>query len=245
MPYQPLTISVKPTTDGVVHPLGVRDHIDLATLSRGDHRVRRAEINTPLPSWRCRSRPCRNHEGQRPRTRHQIALQRTAARKRHDRSRLPPHSKHAALRAAGLEAAALIDNAPILVTPLDSRDGRAYTADVAGTAALLVAKLHKIGERQSTPGRLVDMDAPDLYRLLAATRTENLAHTLRQLQDDPIPGPTTHQALTYLADLFAAGPDAVGAMMAGRAEQGIGDPITVATSAAILASDLLDALQTS
>jgi hypothetical protein len=41
---------------------------------------------------------------------------------------------------AGLEAA-LIDNAPILVTPLDSRDGRAYTANVAGPAALLVAKL--------------------------------------------------------------------------------------------------------
>jgi hypothetical protein len=33
--------------------------------------------------------------------------------------------------------------------------------------------------------------------------------------------------------------------MAGRAEQGIGDPITVATSAAILASDLLHALQSS
>jgi hypothetical protein len=71
------------------------------------------------------------------------------------RARIPPHSKHAARRAAGLEAA-LIDNAPILVTPLDSRDGRAYTANVAGPAALLVAKLHKLGERQSTPGRLVE-----------------------------------------------------------------------------------------
>jgi hypothetical protein len=34
-------------------------------------------------------------------------------------------------------------------------------------------------------------------------------------------------------------------MMAGRAEQGIGDPTTVATSAAILASDLLHNLQSS
>jgi hypothetical protein len=159
-------------------------------------------------------------------------------------ARIPPHSRHAARRAAGLEAA-LIDNAPVLVTPLDSRDDRAYTANVAGPAALLVAKLHKLGERQSTPGRLVDKDAHDLYRLLVATRTENLAHTLRQLQDDPLAGPTTHQALTYLADLFATGPDAVGALMAGRAEQGIGDPLMVATSAAILASDLLHALQSS
>ena len=159
-------------------------------------------------------------------------------------ARISPHSQYAARRAAGLEAA-LIDNAPILVTPLDSRDGRAYTANVAGPAALLVTKLHKLGERQSTPGRLIDKDAHDLYRLLIATRTENLAHTLRQLQNDPLAGPTTHQALTYLADLFAPGPDAVGAMMAGRAEQGIGDPLTVATSAAILASDLLHALQSS
>src|SRR5436305_418223 len=58
-------------------------------------------------------------------------------------ARVAPHSKHAARRAAGLEAA-LIDNAPSLVTPLDSRDGRAYTANVAGPAALLVTKLHKL-----------------------------------------------------------------------------------------------------
>ena len=80
----------------------------------------------------------------------------------------PPHSKHAAPRAAELDAA-LIDNAPILVTPLDNRDGRAYPANVAGPTALLVAKLHKFGERQSTPGPLVDKDAHDLYRLLVAT----------------------------------------------------------------------------
>ncbi|MDN5856283.1 MAG: hypothetical protein L0K86_26260 [Actinomycetia bacterium] len=54
-------------------------------------------------------------------------------------------------------------------------DGRAYTANVAGPAALLVAKLHKLGERQATPGRLIDKDAHDLYRLLVATPTENLA----------------------------------------------------------------------
>jgi hypothetical protein len=120
-------------------------------------------------------------------------------------ARIPPHSKHAARRAAGLEAA-LIDNAPILITPLDSHDGRAYTANVAGPAALLVAKLHKLGERQSTPGRLIDKDAHDLYRLLVATHTENLAHTLRQLQNDPLAGPTTHQASATSRTSLRQGP---------------------------------------
>lgn len=64
-------------------------------------------------------------------------------------ARIPPHSKHAARRAAGLEAA-LIDHAPMVVTALAPGDGRAYAASVAGPAALLVAKLHKLGERQAT-----------------------------------------------------------------------------------------------
>lgn len=157
-------------------------------------------------------------------------------------ARIPPHSKHAVRRAAGLEAA-LVDNSPMLVTSLGNGDDRAYTANVAGPAALLVAKLHKLGERQATPGRLIDKDAHDLYRLLVATRTKDIAQSLRRLQTDPLAGPTTDQGLHYLADLFAAGPAATGSVMAGRAEEGIGEPVTVATSAAVLATDLLDAIR--
>ncbi|MER6943336.1 hypothetical protein ABT294_04860 [Nonomuraea sp. NPDC000554] len=50
--------------------------------------------------------------------------------------------------------------------------------------------------------------------------------------------PTTE----YLADLFAAGPDALGARMAGRAEEGIGEPETVALATSLLAADLLQAV---
>jgi hypothetical protein len=39
------------------------------------------------------------------------------------------------------------------------------------TAALVVAKLHKIGERENTPTRLVNKDAHDLYRILRAVST--------------------------------------------------------------------------
>lgn len=153
-------------------------------------------------------------------------------------ARIPPHSNSAARRAAGLEAA-LVDNMPVLVSALAVGDGRTYLANVAGPAALLVAKLHKLGERQATPGRLVDKDAHDLYRLLVATRTEVVADTLRRLRDDELAGPTIVQGLDYLDELFARGPTATGSAMAGRAEEGVGDPLTVAASVAVLAQDLL------
>jgi hypothetical protein len=153
-------------------------------------------------------------------------------------ARIPPHSKHATRRAAGLEAA-VVDHSPMLVAALDPGDGRTFTANVAGPAALIVAKLHKLGERQTTPGRLVDKDAHDLYRLLVSTRTDSLASGLHRLRDDTLAGPTTVQALQYLDKMFARGPEAVGSTMAGRAEEGVGDPVTVAASVAVLAEDLL------
>lgn len=159
-------------------------------------------------------------------------------------ARIPPHSRNTARRAAGLEAA-LVDHTPMLVTSLDATDDRTYTANVAGPGALLIAKLHKLGERQMTPGRLIDKDAHDLYRLLVATKTQDMAHTLRHLRDDQLAGPATAQGLAYLKDLFSHGPEALGSVMAGRAEEGVGDPITVATSAAVLAADLLKALESS
>ncbi|MGH2583975.1 MAG: GSU2403 family nucleotidyltransferase fold protein [Dehalococcoidia bacterium] len=57
----------------------------------------------------------------------------------------PHHDRTAAMRAAGLEAA-LVDNAPRRITALDPDDRRSFVLPVAGPAALLIAKLHKIGE---------------------------------------------------------------------------------------------------
>ena len=54
---------------------------------------------------------------------------------------------------------------------------------VAGPAALLIAKLHKIAERVSERKRrrLDDKDALGILRLLQATDTDSLAATLVQL----------------------------------------------------------------
>jgi hypothetical protein len=155
---------------------------------------------------------------------------------------IPPHANTAARRAVGLEAA-VVDHAPMRVTALGEGDERACTVEVAGPAALLVAKLHKLGERRDNPRRLEDKDAHDVYRLFVAVPTDALATTLQRLLADPLAGAVTEQALAYLQDMFAAGPEAIGSAMAGRAEVGVGEPDTVAASVAVLADDLLLALE--
>jgi len=136
--------------------------------------------------------------------------------------------------------AAVIDNAAMDIGALDEGDHRNYRAVVAGPAALLVAKTHKISERQVDPRRLIDKDAHDIYRLLVACDTGRVATTLRMLSIDPLSKAVTLQAIDQLHLLFAAGPEALGSMMAGRAEEGIGDPANVSLSVSILASDLLN-----
>lgn len=159
-------------------------------------------------------------------------------------ARISPHSKTAARRAIGLEAA-VVDHAPMRVAALGLRDGRHCTVEVAGPAALLVAKLHKLGERRASPRRLEDKDAHDIYRLFVAVPTGDLAATMVHLLADPLAGAVTDQAMAYLREMFAAGPDALGSVMAGRAELGVGEPETVAASVALLAADLLLALESS
>lgn len=150
--------------------------------------------------------------------------------------RIPPHSKHSARRAAGLEAA-VIDHSPMTVESLDG-DDRSAVINVAGPTALLVAKLHKLGERVGTPDRLNDKDVHDIYRLLVATETSDLAAALQRIREDEVAHEATTQALIYLARLFAS-TNALGATMAGRAEEGIGQPDTVSASVSFLAQDLL------
>ena len=156
-------------------------------------------------------------------------------------SRIPPHANNATRRAAGLEAAA-VDHLPMIVRALDPDDTREYIANVAGPAALLVAKLHKLGERRAMPDRLVDKDAHDVYRLLVAVPTERLASKASELANDDFAGLATERALGFLAEMFADNPEATGSAMAGRAEEGIGDPLVVAAAASALAHDLLVAM---
>ncbi|MPZ89112.1 MAG: hypothetical protein GEU81_13800 [Nitriliruptorales bacterium] len=144
-------------------------------------------------------------------------------------ARVPPHSKHALRRATGLEAA-VADHRPMQVGALASEDTRVHTVNVASPAALLVAKLHKLAERCEQRDRLTDKDAHDIYRLLVGVALDELAAALQRLSADPLAGQVTRQALQFLQRLFADGPDGLGSVMAGRAEQGVGDPDVVSAS---------------
>ncbi len=80
-------------------------------------------------------------------------------------ARLGEHGNRVARMAYGLEGA-LVDKSRMTIPALEASDGRTFEVAVAGRAALLVAKLHKLNERQGTQGRLNDKDALDIYRLL-------------------------------------------------------------------------------
>jgi hypothetical protein len=80
---------------------------------------------------------------------------------------------------------------------------------VAGAAALLVSKLHKLGDRLDKPRRLEAKDAGDVYRLFDVIASDELATRLGVLLADPRSASTTARALEYGDELFG-GPTATG-----------------------------------
>jgi hypothetical protein len=87
---------------------------------------------------------------------------------------------------------------------------------------------------------LNDKDAHDVYRLLVATTDmDALAASFERLLSDPVSIAVTRQAIEWLPQLFADGPRALGSLMAGRAEEGVGEPDVVSASVAALAADVL------
>lgn len=118
-------------------------------------------------------------------------------------ARLGPHGNRAARRAVGLEAA-LVDHSPITVGALEPSDTRKFDVEVAGVAAMLVAKAHKIHDRleSNRPGRAEDKDAADVYRLMQTTSPNDVAARLADLRKHEIAGPVTDAAIGYLVELF-------------------------------------------
>ena len=157
-------------------------------------------------------------------------------------ARLPGHDVQTARKARGLEAS-LFDRRVVAIGALDDSDDRVFEIAVAGPAALLVSKLHKIRERldERQQRRLGDKDALDILRLLQATATPDLAHALGGLLDHELTGEVTREAVAALAALFGS-PDGPGAQMAARAAGALSPAGEIAQSCAVLATDLLAAL---
>jgi len=154
---------------------------------------------------------------------------------------LGAHGRTVARRARGLEAA-LIDNDALAVRSLDPSEPRAVTVRVAGCGALLVAKAHKIADRQDDERRSNDKDALDVFRILRSTSTEAVASVIGQLLRDDLSAVVTNEAIEHLRTSFAS-PDSLGSRMAARAAEPLLDPDEVAASIAVLTRDLLDAIE--
>lgn len=118
-------------------------------------------------------------------------------------ARLGAHGNLAARRAVGLEAV-LVDHDTMTVAALDPADPRAIDVEVAGVAALLVAKAHKIHDRviSGRADRLSDKDAADVVRIMQTTSPRDVGATLAELGRHPLAGEPTEIALTYMSDLF-------------------------------------------
>ncbi|MDA8039667.1 MAG: hypothetical protein M0Z69_11015 [Actinomycetota bacterium] len=118
-------------------------------------------------------------------------------------ARLPGHGDRSTRRLVGLEGA-LVDHSPMLISSLDAGDTRSVTTEVAGPAALLVAKAHKIRDRVEAgrPGRIKDKDASDIVRLMQTTSPGELACVFATLLADQVSSEATQQGLRYLRELF-------------------------------------------
>jgi hypothetical protein len=149
------------------------------------------------------------------------------------------HGTNAARQAKGLEAA-LVDFEVRLVQSLDPVDARSFRVAVAGPAALMVAKLHKIAERVGTK-RVIDKDALDVLRLLRGTETRSLGTRLGELTRDPRSASVASEALDRLAQLFV-GETAEGCLMAARAAFPAEDAAVITASTSVLAASLLRAI---
>lgn len=154
--------------------------------------------------------------------------------------RLDPHDRKVARRVVGLEAA-LTDSAKMSIAALGVGDSRHFEIRVAGVAALLVAKSHKVAERLVARRTVESKDAFDIFRLVQHTATDRLVRDMRALLETEIAADVTSRAIDYLQEYFSAD-DSEGCRLAQEAV-GILDPDgTVAPSFAALVQDLLAAL---
>jgi len=115
---------------------------------------------------------------------------------------------------------------------------------VAGPAALLVAKVHKIGERiEDHDARRqgpLPKDAFDIYRLLRAIEPAEMASEFSLLLSYRLSSHVTSEALSIIQRLFST-PSGMGTELVVRAVRGLENPDFISASSVALSQDLLEA----
>jgi hypothetical protein len=157
-------------------------------------------------------------------------------------ARLGVHGNAAARRAVGIEGC-LVDNEVMTIGSLDhEQDDRVYPLAVAGPAALVVSKTHKIMSRiNEGRNRLRDKDALDVYRLLRAVEPAAFSAGFDRLLSTDLSAQSTTTAVRDFEALFAD-PGGVGLDMAVRATEMLIPEAEVRAALPLLAQELLSAL---
>jgi hypothetical protein len=160
-------------------------------------------------------------------------------------ARLRGHAERSARRVAGLEAA-LVDHDFLAITSLDREDRRSVTVRVAGSAALLIAKLHKVAERLAEPARpsqrrsrVNDKDAADIYRLFQAISVASMAARFQLAAQSQVSEASAARARDHLVNLFGRR-GAAGIEMAVRSLRGAIPPDTILEVSRRYVAELLD-----
>lgn len=159
-------------------------------------------------------------------------------------ARLGVHGTEVARKTRGLEAA-LVDKSDFTIGALEASDRREHRLAVAGPAALLIAKLHKLTDRladaerpEGRPKRLAPKDALDVLRILRGVPTATLTDSLKRLMASDVASAVSTEALAHLRTLFSA-PDGIGSQLAAQSVEGLENPVTIAASCAVLSQELL------
>lgn len=158
---------------------------------------------------------------------------------KHRAARLQGHDRRVARNVDGLEGA-LVDHDTMTVGALDPDDSRTVELAVAGPAALLVAKVHKIRDRLGTD-RSKDKDALDVLRILRGIETGELCDRFRRIRADERSSTAARLGLTQFSEMFT-GRRAEGVEMIVRSTQQLGVAEEYAASCVALATDLVASL---
>ncbi len=154
-------------------------------------------------------------------------------------ARLEGHDFRTARVVEGLDGV-LVDADVMSLTSLESSDARAFDLRVAGPAALLVAKVHKIRDRQNT-GRESDKDALDVLRILRGLATDELVERYRKLLGHERSLGAATAGLQLLKTQFATR-SSTGVLMAVKAAGVLANADELAASCEALTGDLLSAM---
>ena len=158
-------------------------------------------------------------------------------------ARLGGHGNRAAMKVHGLEGA-LVSHTRVKVGSLSPGTDRSCILKVARPSALLVAKMHKIGERlQDSDARRrepIAKDAFDVYRLLRAVDTPEMASEFQFLRAHEVSSRVTTEALSMFQDLFSTR-SGTGTGLVVQSVRGLENPDFIAESSVALSRDLLEA----